>query len=147
MTPAPRLRPAAVADHERLRALAFDSKAQLDYDREVVRRWANELRFGDNHERWVAEMDGEIVGWASLSPPRDGVAVLPAIWVDPAWAGRGIGTLLFTRVAERARELGARRLEWGAEPIAVGFYESVGGRFLREHVSQWGRAPWMGLDL
>ena len=142
-----RLRAVVTADHERLRELAFESKAQLEYDRDVVRRWADELRFGDNHERWVVEVGAEIVGWASLSPPKNGVAVLPAIWVDPAWAGQGIGTQLFTHVASRARELGARRLEWGAEPTAVGFYESVGGRFLHEHVSQWGRAPWMGLDL
>jgi hypothetical protein len=31
---------------------------------------------------------------------------------------------------------------------AVGFYEKVGGRKLRDRVTEWGRvAPWMGLDL
>ena len=44
--------------------------------------------------------------------------------------------------------LGAKRLEWGAEPNSVGFYEKVGGRKLRDEVTEWGRlAPWMGLEL
>jgi GNAT superfamily N-acetyltransferase len=61
---------------------------------------------------------------------------------------RGLGTRLFALAASRARELGARWLEWGAEPNSVGFYEKVGGRRLRDEVTEWGRlAPWMGLEL
>ena len=136
------------ADHERLRELTFESKAHWGYDREFVRRWAEGLTFESAQERWVAEADSEIVAWAALVPPADTVAVLDDLWVDPAWIGQGLGSRLFRLSADRARALGAERLEWGAEPNAVGFYEKLGGGKLRDHVTEWGRiAPWMGLDL
>jgi len=144
----PRLRPAAPDDFERVRELTLESKAHWGYDRDFVRRWADGLGFENGEERWVAEVGGEIVAWAGLVPPADGVAVLDDLWVDPAWMGRGLGARLFRLSIDRARELGAERLEWGAEPNAVGFYEKLGGRRLRDHVTEWGRtAPWMGLDL
>jgi N-acetylglutamate synthase-like GNAT family acetyltransferase len=142
------VREAKSADHARIRELTFESKAHWGYDRDFVRRWAEGLGFESDRERWVAELDGEVVAWAALVPPADGVAVLDDLWVDPAWIGRGLGSRLFRLAADHARELGAGRLEWGAEPNAVGFYEKLGGRKLRDHVTEWGRvAPWMGLDL
>ena len=39
---------------------------------------------------------------------------------------------LFHRSADHARTLGARRLEWEAEPNAIGFYEKMGGTYVRE---------------
>jgi GNAT superfamily N-acetyltransferase len=144
----PRLRPAAPEDYERVRELTLESKAHWGYDREFVRTWAEGLTFESERERWVAEVGGEIVAWAALVPPADGVAVLDDLWVDPAWLGRGLGSRLFRLAADRARELGAERLELGAEPNAVGFYEKLGARKLRDHVTEWGRlAPWMGLEL
>jgi N-acetylglutamate synthase-like GNAT family acetyltransferase len=144
----PVLRPAAPDDYERVRELTFESKAHWGYDREFVRRWAEGLTFENDRERWVAEVDGTIAAWAALVPPAEGIAVLDDLWVDPAAMGQGLGSRLFRLAAARARELGAERLEWGAEPNAVGFYEKLGGRKLRDHVTEWGRvAPWMGLDL
>jgi GNAT superfamily N-acetyltransferase len=142
------VRAARPADHGRLRELTFEAKAHWGYDLDLVRGWADELGFPGDCERWVAEADGELLGWSGLTPPADGVAVLDHLWVDPRWHGCGIGTRLFGLAADRARELGAERLEWSAEVNAVGFYEKVGGRKLRDHVSEWGRvAPWMGLEL
>jgi GNAT superfamily N-acetyltransferase len=142
------VRPAGPADHARLRELTFESKAHWGYERGLVRLWADNLGFEPGQERWVAEVDGEIVGWAGLIPPAEGVAVLDDLWVAPAAMGRGLGGRLFRLAAERARELGAERPEWGADPNAVGFYEKLGGRKLRDHVTEWGRvAPWMGLEL
>jgi GNAT superfamily N-acetyltransferase len=144
----PRVRPAAPEDYERVRELTFASKAHWGYDHDLVAGWVEGLTFESERERWVAEVDGEIVAWAALTQPAGGAAVLDDLWVDPAWIGRGLGTRLFRFAAKRARELGAERLEWSAEPNAVGFYEKVGGRKLRDHVTEWGRiAPWMGLDL
>src|SRR5918911_1241018 len=70
---------------------------------------------------------------------RDGGCVLEDLGVEPGWMARGIGARLFRVAADRARELGAHTMEWGAEPNAVGFYEKVGGRHLRIQVSEWGR--------
>lgn len=142
------MRAARAADYERVRELTFESKAHWGYDRDLVRRWADDLIFEREGERWVAELDGGIVAWAALAPPADGVVVLDHLWVDPAWMRRGVGSRLFRLAADRARELGAKRMEWSSEPNALGFYEKMGGRKLRDHVTDWGRlAPWMGLDL
>ena len=142
------MRTARAADYERVRELTFESKAHWGYDRDLVRRWADDLIFEREGERWVAELDGGIVAWAALAPPADGVVVLDHLWVDPAWMRRGVGSRLFRLAADRARELGAKRMEWSSEPNALGFYERMGGRKLRDHVTDWGRlAPWMGLDL
>ena len=110
----PLLRPAAPEDYERVRELTLESKAHWGYDRDFVRRWAEGLSFAGEQERWVAELDGGVVAWAALVPPADGVAVLDDLWVDPAWLGHGLGSRLFRVAADRARELGAERLEWGA---------------------------------
>ena len=142
------MRAAGAADEERVRQLTFESKAHWGYDRGFVRSWAEGLTFDGDRERWVAEVDGAVLAWAALVPPAEGIAVLDDLWVDPAAIGRGLGSRLFRVAADRARELGAERLEWGAEPNAVGFYEKLGGRKLRDHITEWGRvAPWMGLEL
>ena len=142
------VRAAQPADHERLRELTFESKAHWGYDRDVIRGWADGLAFEDEEERWVAEAGGEIVAWAGLVPPEGGIAVLDDLWVDPAWMGRGLGGRLFRLAAGRARELGAERLEWGAEENALGFYEKMSGRFVRPYVTEWGRVGrWYGMEL
>ena len=130
-------------DFARLREIAVDAKAHWGYDRARVEEWG---RSGDfepeslrTREVYVAEADGEPVGWAALIP-RGEVGWLEDLWINPPWIGRGVGRLLFEHVAGRARVLGARRLEWEAEPNATGFYERMGGRYVREsEVTEWGR--------
>jgi GNAT superfamily N-acetyltransferase len=142
------LRAARPADHDRSRELTFESKSHRGYDRDFVRGWADGLSFERDQERWVVELDDEIVAWAGLMPPAGGVAVLDHLWVDPAWMGHGFGTRLFRRAADRGRELGASRLEWGAEQHALAFYEKMGGRFMRNFVTEWGReGKWWGMAL
>jgi GNAT superfamily N-acetyltransferase len=128
---------------DRLREIAFAAKAHWGYDRQLVREWADSIDFEDG--RIVLVEDD--VAWASLLPQGD-VCVLEDLWVEPEAMGRGVGTKLFQRAAERARDLGASRLEWEAEPNAVGFYEKMGGRLVGERVSSWGRTlSVMGVDL
>jgi GNAT superfamily N-acetyltransferase len=130
-------------DFARLREIAVDAKAHWGYDRARVEEWARNGDFEPDRLRrrevYVAQADGEPVGWAALIP-RGEVGWLEDLWVDPPWIGRGVGRLLFEHVAGRARDLGARRLEWEAEPNATGFYERMGGRYVREsEVTEWGR--------
>ena len=96
----------------------------------------------------MAEAEGRPVGWAALIP-RGEVGWLEDLWVEPAWIGRGLGRILFERVAAEARERGARRLEWEAEPNAAGFYEHLGGAYVRDSdETEWGRVlEVLGLDL
>jgi N-acetylglutamate synthase-like GNAT family acetyltransferase len=143
------IRAAQPADHERLRELAFASKAHWGYEHDLVRGWADELDFDRQRESWVAEADGAIVAWAALVPPgADGVAELEDLWVDPTAMGRGLGRKLFLMAADRARELGARQLRWEAEPRSVGFYERMGAETAGSTTSAWGRTlPVMRVQL
>jgi GNAT superfamily N-acetyltransferase len=136
------LRPAHADDAERLRKIAATAKGHWGYDAGLVSQWARGLDFPAKlHKEMltVAELDGAIVAWASLIPPRDGVAVLEDLWVEPEYMGHGIGSALFELARDRAERLGAHAMEWEAEPNAIGFYERMGGRHVRDQVSEWGR--------
>jgi N-acetylglutamate synthase-like GNAT family acetyltransferase len=88
---------------------------------------------------FVADADGSPVGWAALVFDGD-VAWLDDLWVDPPWMHRGVGASLFRRALAHASEAGAARLEWEAEPNAIGFYAKMGGRHVRySRLSSWGR--------
>jgi GNAT superfamily N-acetyltransferase len=147
-----RIRDGHGADSKRLREIAVDSKAHWGYDRALVEQWAEGGDFEPESLRrrhvYVAEADGEPVGWASLIPNGE-VGWLEDLWIEPAWIGRGVGRMLFEHVKDRARELGAVRLEWEAEPNARGFYERMGGSYVRDsEVTEWGRVlEVLGVDL
>jgi GNAT superfamily N-acetyltransferase len=142
------IREAEPGERERLREIAIASKAYWGYDQDQVRRWGEGLELSPGVDRFVAEVEGEVVAYASLVREGD-VFVLDELWVEPGSIGEGVGSHLFRFVAQRARELRARRLEWEAEPNSVGFYEKMGGSYLRDSKpSEWGRVlPVMGIDL
>jgi GNAT superfamily N-acetyltransferase len=149
MSPTARIRSARLAEEERLREIAEAAKGYWGYEPDLVREWARSIRFtAVGQETYVAEIEGAAVAWAAIDP-KDDVIWLADLWVEPAWIGKGVGALLFRHCVERARELGGRSVEWEAEPNSVGFYEKVGGRYLRDgEPSEWGRVlPVMGLDL
>jgi GNAT superfamily N-acetyltransferase len=75
-------------------------------------------------EVYVAEADGRAIAWAALIQ-RGKLIWLEDMWVEPEWIGKGIGSLLFRHSVERATRLGGTRMEWEAEPNAVGFYEKA----------------------
>jgi GNAT superfamily N-acetyltransferase len=146
------IRPARPQEGDRLRQIALAAKAHWGYDEDWVRGWAAQGDFSPEalaaRPVLVADLGGRAIGFAMLIAQGD-VCVLDDLWIDPDWIGRGIGTRLFEACAERARDLGATRLEWEAEPNAVGFYERMGGRYLRESApTELGRTvPDMGLEL
>ena len=146
------LRPARPDEGEQLREIAIASKAHWGYDLDRVRAWAAAGDFSPealrSKELWVVEVDGRALGWAALIPKRE-LCWLDELWIEPAWIGKGIGRMLFQHAAERGRRLGAKRMEWEAERHAIGFYEKMGGRYLRDSTpGVWGRfSPVFGLDL
>ena len=127
------------------------AKGHWGYEAAVVSEWAASIDMPTTlreQEVWVAEADGAVVAWAGLVPPRDGVAVLDHLWVEPGSMRCGIGSALFRQAAGRAAELGAARMEWEAERHALAFYRRMGGRDLREMIGEWGRpVQVMGVDL
>jgi GNAT superfamily N-acetyltransferase len=146
-----RLRPARPDEGGRLREIAIASKLHWGYGETDVLQWVANGDFSADglraKEFYVADAGGVAVAFASLVAGE--VAVLDDLWVEPGWIGKGVGATLFRAVAERAAELGARSLEWDAEPHAVGFYERMGARHLRDSgPSSWGRTvPVMGIEL
>jgi GNAT superfamily N-acetyltransferase len=149
LTSSVRIRKALAGDDERLREIAAAAKAYWGYDPELVASWARSISFSAPlQETYVAEAENDPVAWAAVEPKED-VIWLADMWVEPAWIGKGVGTLLFRHCAVRARELGGTSMEWEAEPNSVGFYEKVGARYLRDgEPGEWGRVlPVMGVAL
>ncbi len=88
----------------------------------------------------LAEWDGAAVGFAfyffnySTWEGRPGL-YLEDLFVEPAFRGWGIGKALLVHLARIAVQKGCGRYQWQVldwnEP-AIKFYESMGGRLLRE---------------
>ena len=146
------IRRARPDEGELLREIAVASKGHWGYDADVVRDWAaaGDFTAGGLARKavHVAEVNGRVVGWAGLMPRGD-VCWLDDLWIEPSAIGMGIGSRLFQHAAHVAEEFGASRMEWEAEPNALGFYERMGGRYLRDgEPSEWGRVlQVMGVDL
>jgi GNAT superfamily N-acetyltransferase len=146
------IRGARPDEGERLRQIAIDAKGHWGYDPDWIRSWAAQGDFSAKallgKPVLVAEAAGRAVGFAALIP-QGAVAVLDDLWIEPAWIGRGVGTKLFEACVTRARELGADRMEWEAEPHAIGFYEKLGARKIRdsERTMMNRIIPVMGVDL
>ena len=89
--------------------------------------------------RWVAELDGRVVGWTAISPVSSrpcyaGVGET-SVYVAATARGRGVGKALLAHLIELARERGCGRMEWAAlewnEP-AIKFYEALGAEQLHD---------------
>jgi GNAT superfamily N-acetyltransferase len=147
-----RLRAARPDEGARLKQIAIAAKASWGYERKKVERWADQGDFSPRRLAelavFVAESGGRAVGWCSLLA-KDETWWLEDLWIEPGWIGKGVGARLFEHAVAHARAHGGSRLEWEAEPNAVGFYERMGGRYVRDSdPSAWDRIiPVMGLDL
>lgn len=136
------IRAADADEGETLRAIAIASKGHWGYDQDFLTRFGAILSLSRDwirlHDVWVLEEDGDVAGFYGLIHHGE-VTELDDLWLLPAHIGKGHGRRLFEHAAARAREHGALRLEWEAEPNATGFYERMGGRPVRETTSQLGR--------
>src|SRR3954451_22701151 len=105
--PAVPIRGAWPEQPERLREIAVAAKAHWGYELSWVEEWAAKGDFEPKilGERlvYVAESQGEPIGWAALIP-RGAVGWLEDLWIEPGWIGRGAGRLLFQHVADPDRE-------------------------------------------
>jgi L-amino acid N-acyltransferase YncA len=76
--------------------------------------WFKEHR-PDEHPLYVAEIEGHVAGWCSLSPYRPGRAALRftaeiSYYIAPAYHRQGIGTALVEHTVAAAPALGIRHL-------------------------------------
>lgn len=110
------IRPATeadVADIARIYNQAVEhTTATFDTDPQSVETRLEWLRTHDDprHAVLVAELDGAVVGWASLSSWSDRCAYAASVevstYVDEGFLGRGLGTALSTAVLEAGRVAG-----------------------------------------
>jgi len=87
----------------------------------------------DKYPVTVAELDGQIVGWGSLSKFRDRAAYDPtveaSVYIRHDLHRRGLGRLLLTDLIQRARAAGFHSLLGGAsadQTASLALQESLG---------------------
>ena len=105
---------------------------QLDPDTETERlAWFRGR--GEKHPATVAVIDGEVVGWGSLSTWKERAAydrtVEASVYVREGYFHRGIGRALLVDLIERARTLGHRVVIGGActeHPASIALQASLG---------------------
>lgn len=74
------------------------------------------------HDTQIAEMDGEIVGFADM----DMTGYVDRLFVDKGFQGLGIATALLSKLERRARENGVRSFKTHASITAKPFFEKQG---------------------
>ncbi|WP_353951798.1 amino-acid N-acetyltransferase [Knoellia sp. S7-12] len=72
----------------------------------------------------VAERDGEVIGCGAVHVLWEDLAEIRTLAVASSALGHGVGTMLLTRLVERARELGVERLF--CLTFETGFFERHG---------------------
>lgn len=134
------IRPAKPDEGVLLSQLAFASKAN-GYTEAFMEACRSELTWSESDLRdeayrfLVAESDGKLRGFTALLLDQEGSAELEALFVDPASAGKGIGSTLLTGVVKVACALGIRAVTIQSDPGAVPFYERFGAQKVGESPS------------
>lgn len=90
-------------------------------------------RYSASHAWLVAEIDGRIAGYAYASPHRDRAAYDSscdvAVYVDPAFARRGVGRALYDELLPAMKARGLHAAFAGIalpNPGSIGLHEAMG---------------------
>ncbi|HEY7670318.1 MAG TPA: GNAT family N-acetyltransferase [Hyphomicrobium sp.] len=136
------LRPLSVDDLSTARyihAASFSASAPEHYaqaDIDAFNAFVRSPRYADlllGNNAVAAWIDSEMVGTAAWSPGegRSPTARIIVVAVRPLFTGEGIGRLLIDHVEAQARAAGYQALEVSATLNAVGFFEGLGFRIVR----------------
>jgi GNAT superfamily N-acetyltransferase len=126
------IREAHAGDRDALGALKLQSSLAWGDHAEELRALpqAGEIPVAHLPHAIVAELDGEIVGFATVLAGRDALrAELEDLFVAPKLWRTGIGRKLLAEAEHRAAMRGARTLHVVAGERARPFYEASGYRF------------------
>ena len=113
--------------------LALRSKAHWGYSPDFIERCRAELSYRE--EQLLAEdmrffaLEGPrgVVGFYALARRSEIEIELEALFVEPAFIGRGFGRRLIDHAKSVAASLGADRLTIQGDPNAERFYRAAGG--------------------
>ena len=119
-------------EEESLRQLCRDTTCLVnvnEYGKALVEKWASRL---DNRIDWkervkyknpfVAEIDGEIVGFAELTRKGN----ISAFYSHRLWQNKGIGSALLETIVEEADSLGIKTIQVESSISASKFFISRG---------------------
>ncbi|MDO8848774.1 MAG: N-acetyltransferase family protein [Coriobacteriia bacterium] len=109
------IRPATADDVPAITAIynqaVTDTTASFDLESKTLdERMTWFVNHGPRHPVFVAEAEGQIAGWGSLSPyserPAYDATVEISIYIERSWHRRGIGAALGQQLLASAREIG-----------------------------------------
>jgi GNAT superfamily N-acetyltransferase len=137
------VRPAIVAEQERLEALQWRASLNNPGDREALLAHPDAIALPAAQIAaggvFVAEVGGTVMGFAAILPRADGEAELDALFVEPAAWRRGVGRALVEHCAAAAREGGATWMYVVGNPHAEGFYTACGFAVIGATGTRFGR--------
>ena len=127
------IRPARVDEARLLSELALRSKAHWGYSPGFLEACRAELSYGEEQllseqmRFFVLESARRIVGFYALVR-RSGIEFeLDALFVEPAFIGKGFGRLLIEHAKSVALTMGGTKLIIQGDPNAERFYVAIGG--------------------
>ena len=122
-----------------LTMLAMRAKRSNGYDDAFMEACREELTVTvsrmNTGEYWVAEADVTCGCACLINGSEVATAEVYAFFIDPDWQLQGVGRLLWQKLIERARTMGASRLKLDADPAAVPFYQAMGFAIVGESPS------------
>jgi GNAT superfamily N-acetyltransferase len=122
-----------------LTEIALNAKRYWGYPEDWIQHWQDDLTispdFISNNEVYVAEREGEIIGFYALVL-RDRLAELEHMWVAPGQIGTGVGKELFVHAMQKAAGENVSEVEISSDPNAEGFYKRMGAKRIGEDSSE-----------
>lgn len=113
---------------------------QLGYptNREETTRRLREVTGQSGHAVYVAEADGNLIGWVHIYVNHSLLADMPAevagLVVDEGYRGRGVGRVLMEQAERWAQERGCRSVRLRSNVVrsrAHAFYERLGYQVIK----------------
>jgi GNAT superfamily N-acetyltransferase len=124
------IRPADVNEAEQLTQLAIRSKAHWGYSETFMQAAMRDLTVTAEqlHEEmaFVAEQEGDIVGFYKLRRVTLAQVELTDLFIEPGAMGQGWGRALWDHAVATARAEGYVEMVWESDPFAEGFYLRMG---------------------
>jgi putative acetyltransferase len=132
------IREAIVDDAQTIKELHDRSALELcrkDYTIKQLEEWVKystaekyQIRL-EIHRTFVAEVDGEMVGFVRWNPATNEVC---SIFVDPDYTRQGIATKLMDKAYKDATSCGVEKLWLYASLTAVPFYKAAGWDYIEQ---------------
>src|SRR4051812_17368979 len=121
----------ALADFERLDPPDEEAQARLLAD-----AFGPRPRF----EIFLAELDGQVAGYAFVFETYSTFLALPTLYLEdlfvlPSFRSRRVGHALFSEMLAEAKRRGCGRMEWTVldwNELAINFYKRLGATHLKE---------------